>query len=44
VRADNLNTINPSEGFKFTARNFTAPYYPARAFWFRLGIWWSFVN
>ena len=44
VRTENLNTINPSEGFKFTARNFTAPYYPARAFWFRLGIWWSFVN
>ncbi|MEO8712578.1 MAG: putative porin [Parafilimonas sp.] len=44
VRVENLNTINPSNGFSFTNYNFSAPGYPGRGFWFRLGIWWSFVN
>jgi hypothetical protein len=44
IRAENLNSINPQDKYHFTRNNFTAPYYPARSFWFRLGIWWSFVN
>ena len=44
VRAENLNSINFSDGFKFTHNNFSAPHYPQRPFWFRLGIWWNFVN
>jgi len=43
VRVENLNTISLPD-FTFNNRNFGAPDYPSRAFWFRLGIWWSFVN
>jgi hypothetical protein len=44
VRIENVNTINPQDGFGFTQRNFSAPFYPSRALWFRFGVWWSFVN
>lgn len=44
IRAEGLNSINERDGFAFTKFNFTAPNYGARGFWFRLGIWWSFVN
>ena len=44
VRLENMNTIDPSHGFSFTNYNYAAPDYPSRGFWFRLGIWWSFVN
>lgn len=44
IRAENLNSVNFSDGFKFTKNNFSAPHYPQRPFWFRLGIWWNFVN
>ena len=44
VRLENLNTINTSNNFSFTKYNFVAPGYAERAFWFRIGIWWSFVN
>lgn len=44
VRIENLNTIDFSNSFKFTRNNFSAPHYPTNGFWFRLGIWWTFVN
>jgi hypothetical protein len=44
IRLENLNSVNPSNGFSFTQYNYVAPNYPARALWLRIGIWWSFVN
>ncbi|HEX8332261.1 MAG TPA: putative porin [Segetibacter sp.] len=44
IRAENLNTLDFSNGFKFTRNNFAAPHYPTNGFSFRLGIWWTFVN
>ncbi len=44
VRLENLDTADPSNGFSFTKYNFVAPGYPQRALWFRVGIWWNFVN
>jgi Putative porin len=44
IRAENLNTVNFSNGFGFTNNNFAAPHYPTQGFIFRLGIQWGFVN
>ncbi len=45
VRLENLNSLDKSaNGIGFTNHNFSAPHYPARTLWFRLGIWWNFVN
>ena len=44
IRLENLNSLNVSNGFTFTKYNYVAPNYPAKALWFRFGIWWSFVN
>ena len=44
IRLENLNTVNFQNGFSFTKYNYVAPLYPSRALWFRLGIWWNFVN
>ena len=43
-RLEHLNTIDFSNGFSFTKYNYAATGYPSRALWFRVGIWWSFVN
>ena len=44
IRIENLNTINPSNGFAFDKRNFFAENYAASGLWTRFGIWWNFVN
>jgi hypothetical protein len=44
LRLEHLNTIDFANGFSFTKYNDAAPGYPSRALWFRIGIWWSFVN
>jgi hypothetical protein len=44
VRLDNLNTVDFSNGIAFTDVNNSAPGYPTRGLWLRVGIWWSFVN
>lgn len=44
IRLENLDTIDPSNGFSFTKYNYVAPGYPQRALWLRIGIWWNFVN
>lgn len=44
VRLQNLNTVDFANGFAFTKYNYSAPGYPERGLWLRIGIWWSFVN
>ncbi|HQW84465.1 MAG TPA: hypothetical protein PK987_08395 [Ferruginibacter sp.] len=44
LRAENLNTVNLSNGFGFTNNNFAAPHYPTQGFIFRFGVQWGFVN
>ena len=45
VRVENLNTLGNRTGtIGFTDNNFSAQYYPQQTFWFRLGIWWTFIN
>lgn len=44
IRGENINSVNTADGFRFTRNNFAAPHYPQRPFWFRVGIWWNFVN
>jgi hypothetical protein len=44
IRAENLNTMDPLNGWGFTRNNFVAPHYPLRSLWIRFGVWWSFVN
>jgi len=44
LRFENLNTLQPNEGFLFLNNNFTAPLYPTPGFIFRFGIKWGFVN
>ena len=45
IRAENLNTFGTNTGSPgFTKNNYSAPYYPQKGFWFRLGIWWTFIN
>jgi hypothetical protein len=45
VRAENLNTLGTNAGnIGFTKNNLSAPHYPQQGFWFRLGIWWTFIN
>lgn len=44
VRAENLNSIDFSDGFGFTKSNFAAPHYIYPGYLFRFGIQWNFVN
>ncbi|MEP6513492.1 MAG: putative porin [Parafilimonas sp.] len=44
IRLENINSVNPADGFAFTHYDFVAPHYASRALWVRLGIWWNFVN
>jgi len=44
IRAENLNTVNFTNGFGFTNNNFAAPHYPTQGFMLRFGIQWGFVN
>jgi hypothetical protein len=44
IRAENLNTVNFTNGFSFTNNNHAAPLYPTPGFIFRLGFYWTFVN
>ena len=44
LRAENLNTVNFSDGFAFTKNNFAAPHYVYPGFIFRFGIQWNFIN
>lgn len=44
VRLENLNSLNLSQGFVFNNYNFGAENYAYPGMWFRLGLWWNFVN
>ncbi len=44
LRAENLNTVNFSNGFGFVDNNFAAPHYPTQGLIIRFGIRWWFVN
>lgn len=44
LRAENLNTVDFSNGLSFTNNNFAAPHYPTQGLMIRLGIKWFFVN
>jgi hypothetical protein len=44
VRAENLNTVDFSNGFAFSHNNLAAPLYPTPGFFFRFGFYWAFVN
>ncbi len=45
VRLENLNSFARNTGsFGFNKNNLSAQYYPQPGLWFRLGIWWTFIN
>ncbi len=44
LRAENINTLDPQNGFGFSKYNFAAPHYIYPGFVFRFGIQWAFVN
>jgi hypothetical protein len=44
IRLENLNTLLPSSNKYGNAYNFTAQNYPSAGLWFRVGIWWNFIN
>ncbi len=44
VRLENLNTLLPTSKALGNTYNFTAQNYPGTGTWFRVGIWWNFIN
>ncbi len=44
IRFENINTLDLSKGFSFTKYNFKGEQYGNTGLWFRLGVWWNFVN
>jgi len=44
IRAENLNTVNFTDGFGFTNNNFAALHYPTQGLIIRFGILWNFIN
>ncbi len=44
IRLENLNTLLPTSPSLGKSYNFTAQNYPTAGMWFRVGIWWNFIN
>jgi hypothetical protein len=44
LRAENVNTLDLSNGFNWTNNNLAAPLYANPGLLLRFGIYWSFVN
>ena len=44
VRLENLNTLISTSSALGSSYNFTARNYPGTGTWFRVGIWWNFIN
>jgi hypothetical protein len=44
VRLENLNTLVSSSSSLGNTYNFTSRNYPGTGTWFRVGIWWNFIN
>ena len=43
-RLENLNTLDPSNGFSFSKLNFNTTDNPGTGLWIRFGAWWNFIN
>jgi hypothetical protein len=44
IRLENLNTLIPTSNSLGNTYNFTDKNYPGTGTWFRVGIWWNFIN
>lgn len=44
IRMEQLNTLLATSSQIGTRYNFSAPNYPGTGTWFRIGIWWNFIN
>ncbi len=44
IRLENLNTLIPTSEKLGPSYNFSAQNYPTNDLWFRVGIWWNFIN
>jgi hypothetical protein len=44
IRLENLNTLLPSSTSYGKVYNFSTENYPSSGLWFRVGIWWNFIN
>ena len=44
IRLENLNTLIPTSNSLGNTYNFSAQNYPGTGTWFRVGIWWNFIN
>jgi hypothetical protein len=44
IRLENLNSLLPTSKSMGTSHNFTVQNYPSLGMWFRVGIWWNFIN
>jgi hypothetical protein len=44
IRLENLNTLLPTNKTFGKSLNFTTQNYPSTGMWFRVGIWWNFIN
>ncbi len=44
IRLENLNTLIPTSNSLGSTYNFSAQNYPGTGTWFRVGIWWNFIN
>jgi len=44
IRLENINALSSVQSFSFTHYNYALQQYPMQGMWFRLGIWWNFVN
>jgi hypothetical protein len=44
IRLENLNTLVSTSKTLGKAYNFTVQNYPGTGMWFRVGIWWNFIN
>ena len=44
IRLENLNTLLPTNKTFGKSLNFNTQNYPSTGMWFRVGIWWNFIN
>lgn len=44
IRLENMNTLVPTSAALGNRYNFSAQHYPGTGLWFRVGIWWNFIN
>lgn len=44
IRLENMNTLLPTSTSLGNRYNFSTQHYPGTGLWFRVGIWWNFIN